>query len=240
MNTLILPPTAFDHIAHTTTITDKEQLTHIKTVLKAGVGDTLKIGELDGKLGVGQIDYLDDGHCHLTCVSLHQPPPPKLGVTVILALPRPKVLRRLILDMTAFGVDRIILINSVRTDKSYWGSPLLARLDEFVREGLQQGVDSVPPEIIFAKRFKPFVEDTLPSLIEPHSALVFHPYGKATLTEFTHQHGLPKVIIIGAEGGFVPYEIDLLGSVGVQAVTLGERILRTESAVSAVLGRWLS
>lgn len=239
MNTLILPPTAFDHAHHTATIVDKGQLTHINTVLKVAVGDTLKIGQLDGQLGVGEVASVDNKHCHLVNVSLHESPPPKLGVTVMLALPRPKVLRRLVLDMTALGVDRIILINSVRTDKSYWGSPLLARLDEFVVEGLQQGVDSVPPEIIFAKRFKPFVEDELPNLIEPHSAVVFHPYGEATLTQFAHQHGLPKVIIIGAEGGFVPYEIDLLASVGVQAVTLGERILRTESAVNVVLGRWL-
>lgn len=239
MNVLILPQSAFDGQGGAV-IESLSQLLHIQTVLKAGVGDTLKIGQLGGRLGRAKICHLDDKACVLDDVCLDQAPPPKLDLTVILALPRPKVLRRLILDMTAFGVDRIVLINSVRTDKSYWGSPLLARLDEFVREGLQQGVDSVPPEIIFAKRLKPFVEDTLPSLIEPHSALVFHPYGKATLTEFTHQHGLPKVIIIGAEGGFVPYEIDLLGSVGVQAVTLGERILRTESAVSAVLGRWLS
>lgn len=237
MNALILPTSAFCDDA--ACITDISQLTHIKTVLKAGVGDTLKIGQLDGKLGVGEIDVIHDTYCQLKNVSLTQFPPPKLDVTVILALPRPKVLRRLILDMTAFGVSKIILINSARTDKSYWSSPLLARLDEFVLEGLQQSVDTVKPAITLVKRFKPFVEDELPSLIKERTALVFHPYGNVGFGDFMGSNPLPDVIIIGAEGGFVPYEIELLTSINVQAVTLGKRILRTESAVNAVLGHWI-
>lgn len=235
MNVLILRSLAFDKPKNTATITEPAQLLHIQTVLKAGVGDTLKIGELGGHLGRAKICHLDDKACVLDDVCLDQAPPPKLGTTLILALPRPKVLRRLILDMTAFGVDKIVLINSVRTDKSYWGSPLLARLDEFVLEGLQQGVDSVPPDIVLAKRFKPFVQDDLPLMMTNKQAVVFHPYAKSHFDEGE----LPQIVVVGAEGGFVPYEIELLASVGVQAVTLGERILRTESAVSAVLGRWL-
>ncbi|OBX50091.1 16S rRNA (uracil(1498)-N(3))-methyltransferase [Moraxella nonliquefaciens] len=237
MNVMILPSSAFDD---TTAIIDEVgQLTHIKTVLKADVGDTLKIGKLGDKMGVGQIVHIDDNGCILHNVRLDADPPPKLGVTVVLALPRPKVLRRLIMDMTSFGVHHIILINSVRTDKSYWASPLLNRLDEFILEGLQQGMDSIPPTITLAKRFKPFVQDELPHLITGKSALVFHPYANTSFTSFVSKNPLPKIIIIGAEGGFVPYEIDLLASVGVQSVNMGERILRTESAVNAVLGRWV-
>lgn len=237
MNVMILPSSAFDD---TTAIIDEVgQLAHIKTVLKADVGDTLKIGKLGDKMGVGQIVHIDDNGCILHNVRLDANPPPKLGVTVVLALPRPKVLRRLIMDMTSFGVHHIILINSVRTDKSYWASPLLNRLDEFILEGLQQGVDSIPPTITLAKRFKPFVQDELPHLATGKSALVFHPYANTSFASFVSKNPLPKIIIIGAEGGFVPYEIDLLASVGVQSVNMGERILRTESAVNAVLGRWV-
>lgn len=235
MNVLLLPKNAIN--GTTATISDQAQLTHLHGVLHAKVGDTLKVGELNGNLGTGKITDLDKDRCRLEEVCLNQAPPPKLDLTVVLALPRPKVLRRLVMDMTAFGVKHIVLVNSVRTDKSYWGSPLLARLDEFVLEGLQQGVDSVAPTITLAKRFKPFVQDELPALMGK-SALAFHPYA-------THQFvcnkkdELPSLIVIGAEGGFVPYEIELLASVGVQAITLGQRILRTESAVNAVLGRWL-
>lgn len=237
MNLLILPPSAFTK--DTATITEPAKLSHIHTVLKAQVGDTLKVGEFGGLMGTAKIAHLDEGCCVLDEVCLDVMPPPKLDVTVILALPRPKVLRRLMLDMTAFGVGHIILINSVRTDKSYWGSPLMGRLDEFILEGLEQGKDSIPPTITLAKRFKPFVQDELPALMANKSACVFHPYAGMSFGQRVETQGLPQVVVIGAEGGFVPYEIELLASVGVQAVTLGERILRTESAVNAVLGRWL-
>lgn len=237
MNVIILPPSAFDESGNAN-ITNPVQLTHIKNVLKATVGDTLKIGKLGQNIGKGEIAQMNDEICQLKNITLNQSPPPKLNLTVILALPRPKVLRRLILDMTAFGVSHIIIINSARTDKSYWGSPLLNRIDEFVLEGLQQGIDTIPPTITFEKRFKPFVQDELPSIIKHKSSLVLHPYTDMTFRDYVAKNHLPDVVIVGAEGGFVPYEIELLQSVGVQVATLGERILRTESALNAILGRW--
>lgn len=234
MNIIILPISAFDDRGGAI-ITDPKQLSHIKNVLKATVGDTLKIGQLGQNIGKGEIAQIDDKICQLKNVILDQFPPPKLQLTVILALPRPKVLRRLILDMTAFGVSQIILINSARTDKSYWGSPLLGKIDEFILEGLQQGIDTVPPTITFEKRFKPFVQDSLSTFIQNKHAVVLHPYTSLHFKTLAK----PDVVIIGAEGGFVPYEIELLQSVGVEVATLGSRILRTESAVNAILGHYL-
>lgn len=238
MNVMILLKQAFgdDGCA---VIDNPLQISHLHTTLKAQVGDSLKIGQLGGNMGTGIITHLDEKVCQLTNVTLTQNPPNKLGVTVILALPRPKVLRRLILDMTAFGVNHIIIVNSARTDKSYWGSPLLNKIDDFILEGLQQGVDTIPPTITFEKRFKPFVEDKLPTLLQNQTALVLHPYIDISFKEYTKQHPLPNIIIVGAEGGFVPYEIDLLQSMGAKVATLGNRILRTESAVNALLGHWL-
>lgn len=237
MNIVLLPASAFCIEKKTAIINDGAQLEHISKVLSAKIGDELKIAMLGGRLGTGTITELGE-RCVLGDVELKISPPPKLDLTVVLALVRPKVLRRLVLDMTAMGVAHIILINSCRTDKSYWQSPLLGRLDEFVAEGLQQGVDTVAPTISFAKRFKPFVQDVLPALIANKKAVVAHPYANQSFAQVC-QDGLPALVVIGAEGGFVPYEIDLLQSVGVQTATLGARILRTESAVNATVGRWL-
>ena len=247
MNCILLPK-------NTQTITDKQQLTHIKEVLKSKVGDSLTIGEIGGNLGKAAISQITETEAMLRDITLDKKPPAKLDLTVILALPRPKVLRRLIMDMTSLGVNKLIIVNSCRTQKSYWQSPLLERIDEFVFEGLQQAIDTVPMEIELKKRFKPFVEDEFPALLvddkeceEQRYAVIAHPYAshswKAYMDGLKCKDGtketMPKILCVGAEGGWVDYEVDLLCKHGCTAVSLGERILRTETVVSVLLGHWL-
>lgn len=58
---------------------------------------------------------------------------------------------------------KIILVNSYRVEKSFWQTLLRARSHpRTVDPGLEQSRDSVLPEVIIEKRFKPFVEDRLP------------------------------------------------------------------------------
>ena len=243
MNCILLPK-------NTITIRNEEQITHIKEVLKAKVGDSLTIAEIGGYIGRATIAQINTHEVLLTEITLDKKPPAKLDLTVVLALPRPKVLRRLIMDMTSLGVNRLIIVNSYRTQKSYWQSPLLNRIDEFVFEGLQQAIDTVPLEVEFQKRFKPFVEDDFPALLEEHeegNAVIAHPYAsqswKAYLdglkSKSSHKNSMPKILCIGAEGGWIDYEVDLLCKHGCTSVSLGARILRTETVVNVLLGSWL-
>ena len=240
MNCLLLPKNA-------QAIHDPKQIVHIKEVLKSGVGDSLTIGEIGGNIGQATITQIEPDKVLLGDIVLDKQPPAKLDVTVVLALPRPKVLRRLIMDMTSLGVDKIIIINSYRTQKSYWQSPLLERIDEFVFEGLQQAIDTVPPVIEFKKRFKPFVEDEFSDLLlgahGQSKAVVAHPYASQSWKSYLDDEvnegkTMPKVLCIGAEGGWIDYEVGLLCKHGCTSVSLGERILRTEAVVNVLLGHW--
>lgn len=215
-------------------IRSTRQLEHLTQHVKVAVGDSLKVGIRDGKRYLTEIVAISAQEIALK--PLHEEAvPAKLPVTLIVALPRPKVLRRLIMDAVTMGVDKIILIHSYRVDKSYWQSPFLQQLEHYVTLGLEQAGDTVSPKIELYKRFKPFVEDVLPSLIHADApAYVAHPY--ATQSMPCAIDGACS-ILIGPEGGFIPYEIDLLIENGCQAVSLGNRILRTETAISYVLGR---
>ena len=237
MNCILIPKNA-------KSIRDREQITHIKEVLKSKVGDSLTIGEIGGNIGKATIAQIDINEVILSDITLDKKPPSKLDLTIVLALPRPKVLRRLIMDMTSLGVNKLIIVNSYRTQKSYWQSPLLGRIDEFIFEGLQQAIDTVPLEIELKKRFKPFVEDDFPALLkEQDNAVIAHPYTtqywKKYFDNLKDKKSMPKVLCIGAEGGWIDYEVDLLCKHGCTAVSLGERILRTETVVSVLLGHWL-
>lgn len=215
-------------------IEDQRQIKHLNQHLQLKAGDTLKVGVRDGQRYLTEVQSITAQQIMLRPIQTESVPN-KLPVHLILALPRPKVLRRMIMDAVTLGVERISLIHSYRVDKSYWQSPFLQQLDDYVTLGLEQAGDTIVPEIQLYKRFKPFVEDVLPTLItEQRPAYVAHPYAEQSMPHAI-AHGCN--LIVGPEGGFIPYEIDLLKKNGCQAMSLGNRILRTETAVSNILGR---
>ena len=235
MNLLLLTP---DQISDgQATLTDPRRLKHIAEHLKLTTGDRIKVGVKDGFKGSAQVLHLTEQQIVLADLQLTEPPPPKLPVTLIVALPRPKVLRRLIMDAVTLGVEHIILLHSYRVEKSYWQTPFLQELDHYTLLGLEQAGDTVWPTISLKKRFRPFVEDELPLLCANRLGLVAHPYSDAKMP-FAIQHSC--TIVIGPEGGFIPYEIDLLVKNGCQAMSLGNRIIRTETVIPYVLGRLFS
>ncbi|AZD05880.1 putative methyltransferase [Pseudomonas chlororaphis] len=233
MNLLLLEEA--DFIAADRVILRDRRLTHMQEVHRAAVGDSLRVGRIGGLMGSAELLRLEPGEAELH-VSLDQPPPTKLPLTLVLALPRPKMLRRVLQTVAAMGVPRLVLVNSYRVEKSFWQTPFLE--PEAIREqlilGLEQARDSVLPEVVIEKRFKPFVEDRLPALVEGTLGLVGHPGQYPACPRGLDE---PVTLAIGPEGGWIPYEIDLLGKSGLQPVQLGERILRVETAVTALLAR---
>ncbi|AZC79586.1 16S rRNA (uracil(1498)-N(3))-methyltransferase [Pseudomonas chlororaphis] len=233
MNLLLLEEA--DFIAADRVILRDRRLTHMQEVHRAAVGDSLRVGRIGGLMGSAELLRLEPGEAELQ-VGLDQPPPTKLPLTLVLALPRPKMLRRVLQTVAAMGVPRLVLVNSYRVEKSFWQTPFLE--PEAIREqlilGLEQARDSVLPEVVIEKRFKPFVEDRLPALVEGTLGLVGHPGRYPACPRGLDE---PVTLAIGPEGGWIPYEIELLGKSGLQPVQLGERILRVETAVTALLAR---
>lgn len=218
-------------------ISSNRQLEHLYRHLAVKVGDTLKVGVRDGDRYLTEIIDVSEQEILIRPIQ-KEVIPVKLPMTLIVALPRPKVLRRLIMDAVTMGVQQIILIHSYRVDKSYWQTPFLQQIEHYITLGLEQAGDTIAPKIELYKRFKPFVEDVLPQLIHADSpAYVAHPYAEQKMP-FAIDHAC--TMIIGPEGGFIPYEIDLLIKNGCQAVSLGNRILRTETAIPYVIGRLFS
>jgi RsmE family RNA methyltransferase len=209
---------------------------HIRAILQAKVGDTIKVGALDGLIGSAEVLQIDADGVELS-VKLTDAPPAKLPLTLILALPRPKVLRRILRSVAELGVRDLILLNTYKVEKSYWQSPALAteRIREYFIEGLQQARDSVLPSIAFEQRFKPFAEDRLPALATGTEALFAHPDASAAACPLALNRAC--TLAIGPEGGFTPYEVQMLQQAGLRQIQLGARILRVENALSTLIAR---
>lgn len=233
MNLLLLEEA--DFVAPDRVVLADRRFTHMQDIHRVAVGDTLRVGRINGLMGSATVVRLAPHEAELE-VGFDQQPPAKLPLTLVLAVPRPKMLRRLFQTVATLGVPRLILVNSYKVEKSFWQTPFLN--PETVREnlvlGLEQARDTVLPEVIMEKRFKPFVEDRLPAIADGTLGLVGHPGPYPACPRAVEG---PVTLAIGPEGGWIPYEVELLGKAGLAPVQLGERILRVETAVTALLAR---
>lgn len=121
---------------------------HVRQVLRAGPGDTLRLGVIDGAKGRAEVLTIGDEGVVLRCqfdseVSVGP------AVDLLLALPRPKVLRRLWAQLAALGVGRLMLSNAARVERNYFDTHLLdeAIYRPLLMEGLQQAGDTHLPRV---------------------------------------------------------------------------------------------
>ncbi len=214
------------------------RLDHVREVLRLAPGDTLRAGVIGGLVGDAEVQAISAEELVLA-VRLAAPPPPRPGIDLLLALPRPKALRRLLPAVASLGVDRVVLVNAARVEKSYFGSPALApaSVEELLVLGAEQARDTVLPEVLVRERFRPFVEDELAGLFPSGRRVVADPSGAAPLAGV--QPGDRLVLAVGPEGGWVPFELELLGAHGFAVRHAGPRILRVEVAVPYLLGALL-
>ncbi|MEO8036679.1 MAG: 16S rRNA (uracil(1498)-N(3))-methyltransferase [Acidobacteriota bacterium] len=233
MNLLLLFPE--DFVSPSLVRITGRRFVHASTVLRAGAERELTVGIAGGRIGRGVVTSAGSEAMELEIVFDREPPAP-LPVTIVLALPRPKVLNRVVAALTSMGVKRIFLINAWRVEKSYWKTPRLSPENLTMQAilGLEQSRDTVLPVIELRRFFRAFVEKELPLLIEGTRALVAHPHAAESCPRAVAG---PVTLSIGPEGGFINQEIVSLERAGFTPVNLGDRILRVETVLPALLGR---
>ncbi|MBD3240262.1 MAG: 16S rRNA (uracil(1498)-N(3))-methyltransferase [Chitinivibrionales bacterium] len=211
------------------------RLAHVLSVHRAVVGDTLRVGLLHGKLGNGTITAVNADAVEMT-VRFDREPPQPLPAVLVMGLPRPKSMRKVLHVATTMGVKELHFINAHRVEKSYWSSPRLGpeQIEDVLILGLEQAVDTILPRVSFHRRIRWFVEDNLPGIAEGKRSLIAHPPADQPCPRHLQE---PSVLALGPEGGFVDYEVGYFTDAGFEAVTMGPRILRVEEAVPALLGR---
>lgn len=210
---------------------------HVLNVLRATPGQTVRIGRLDGPLGTGTVVSVGDGRVTMRCeFDAATPPPPR--VDVLLALPRPKVLRRLWAQLAALGVGQIILTNAERVERHYFDTHILseATYRPLLIEGLQQARDTRLPTVSIHRQFRILIEDHLDGLAGDGARLVADPSGSTSIHSALADGNSQRVLLaIGAEGGWNAFELSLLAAHGFRLVSLGPRTLRTDTACTALL-----
>lgn len=239
MNIILVTPDEIqdDHVELTGNRAD-----HIVKVLRSGEGDSLKLGVVNGPLGSGRIVSLKRKHPRRVVIKPRfdqaMRPAPKLDLVVAMA--RPIMMRRIFSQATAMGVGKFFIVHANRVEKSFWEATILedeSYLD-FIYQGLEQAIDTRVPAVEFHRRFKPFIEDVLPGIKDDYSHMVLADPSAAIGLEGALEGEVGRVLLaIGPEGGWVDYELEKFANAGFTTCSLGQRILKVDTAVVALHAR---
>jgi len=233
MNRILIAPSELEPDG-TVRLTDR-RARHIRTVLCAAVGDPLRIGLIGGATGTGTVTALSPFDVTLAC-ALEAPPADRPPIDLLLALPRPKVMKRLWPVLAAFGLRRIGLLNAARVERVYFDSHVLAPAfyQPALIEGCEQAGLTRLPEVSVHRRLKPFVEDALAAWSDCPIRLMAHP-GAACRVGAAVRRGAGVLAAVGPEGGWTDFERALLAAHGFTEAALAQGALRSDVACAALL-----
>jgi RsmE family RNA methyltransferase len=217
------------------TLTDARAV-HLLNVLRVTPGQTVRVGLIDGPFGTGTIEAAAEGRVTMRC-EFEKDTPARPRVDVLLALPRPKVMRRLWAQLAALGVGRIILTKASRVERDYFDTHILteACYRPLLIEGLQQARDTRLPLVSIHRQFRILIEDHLDDLSPSGVRLVADPSGTMPIPDALAGCDGRVLIAIGPEGGWNDFERLQLQEHGFLSVGLGPRTLRVDTACTALL-----
>ena len=147
MNLLLLAPS--DLQSDGSYRVDDSRHLHVRDLLKLRSGDQLSVGVLNGPRGIGRILSTDDLATIIELGPMTLSPAPSVAIDLVCAVPRPKIIRKVLYVAAMFGVRSIHFMRANRTEKSYLDSPLFrdGRFEPYLVAGLSQGEWTRLPEV---------------------------------------------------------------------------------------------
>ena len=248
MNSLILLPNEL--IQSTRARITGSRLKELYTRHDLKPGQQIRVGILRSKLGQAVVESVADSALELT-LELNCAPPPRQALEIIVGISRPQTLKKVIHTAVVVGCSRLHLVRCSRSEKSYLRSKVLSTdvLQQEVLKGLEQAIDTNPPDIVVHERFRPFVEDELTSIEEQLLKLTTAGHDQRSIRKFiadtsaeclkpyslTHSSAA-TILAVGPEAGWDDFECDLFAQRKFEPLGLGVRTMRVETALAYALG----
>jgi RsmE family RNA methyltransferase len=213
-----------------------ERAEHVLNILHGEVGQILKTGVIDGLCGTSEILSIEEKT--ITVKTNHNKESLKPWIDVLLAMPRPRVFKRMLPQLASMGVREIIVVGAAKVEKAYWGVKFLdpTQARPYLVDGLMQAGTSILPKISTCRNFKALIESG--KYDSRTCKIVAHPAEEkiSINIDVSDEKDLP-LLAIGPEGGWTDEEISLMEEHGFKKLSLGPRILRTDTATIALISR---
>lgn len=243
MNLIILLPE--DKVNDNLFMINDYRSEHLLKIIKVNKNSIIQSGILNGDKGISKILDIDANKIYLDfSQDFALKTKEKYEIDLICAMPRPQTLKKILSLCGTFEIRSLTLISSNRVEKSYYQSPLLeeAKLNHFLIEGLMQGKFTRLPKVKIFDKFKRFWDEEYNENLFPNFKksikLIAHPETTTTIYDNFENTLKNYMIVLGPEGGWIPFEIDYIKSKNFIPINLGTPVLRVENACNAVLSQF--
>lgn len=203
-------------------------------VLRLKPGDGFDAGVINGPRGRGLLEAIGrDGALSLS-FRWGSPPTPLAPIHLLVGLPRPQTARDILREATALGVRAMEFVHTGRGEPSYARSTLWAtsEWEAQLLAGAAQAFTTLLPAVTHGRT----LGEGIAALPAGFTRIALDNYeAPAALSEVPLAAGAGVVLAIGSERGWTPEERALLRQQGFRLAHLGERVLRTETAVIAAI-----
>lgn len=199
-------------------------------------GSRIRVGAYGGQIHMADVIAIKADEVILELDGENASEPLKsMPLTLLLALPRPQSLKKVLQTIAELGVEKLILTGAQRVNKSYFQSKILSpeTIESYLTLGMQQAISTIMPEVVVVKHLAEAFDEA------PSESLKYlaHP---AARTSFENNFSLSNssVIAIGPEGGWSDDEREEFAAKGYLEVSSGGRMLRVDTAVSALTAQF--
>ncbi len=207
-----------------------ERAQHILTVLNATIGDSIYVGLINGPKGTAVLTSKSADGLSFDFVWEGKVEPPLDGLTLIVGLTRPHTSQKILQQATSLGVKKMLFVRTELGEGSYAASTLWStgEYKQHLIHGAQQAGCTRIPKVEYGSPLwiaLHLVED-IPQKIALHNG-----EDVAPLTQLPVERHKEVVLAIGSERGWTEKEVAMLQRNGFTLASMGDRILRTETAV---------
>jgi 16S rRNA (uracil1498-N3)-methyltransferase len=217
----------------------EDEAAHAARVMRIQIGDPVVLFSGDNHEAQGRVASVDRKNVFI------QAEPPQFvsrelecSIHVVVSLPKGDRAKVLVEKLTELGVARVTPVICARTQ----GAPsdnAIVKLRRAVIESSKQCGRNCLMTIDDVRAFTPWLRTHEPSSQGRASSLdlIAHPDGHSLASTLASQDHRAACLLVGPEGGFTDDEVELAVHHGWQRVSLGQRILRIETAAVAIVAR---
>lgn len=206
---------------------------HIKDVIKPKNGDEIYAGIINGSLFKAKIHKEQDGY-RLSEERTPLPNPKILDIHLCVAFARPQIAKRILFEAACFGVRKLTFYPASKGEAAYAQSSLYKNNEfkEFLIKGAEQACAANIPMFSISKN----LEETIKNIDLNSLKLAPDLYEATTPFDQKIVKNIPKTLVFGSERGFSDCDRKLLRQNQFILTSLGQRALRTDTAIIAALG----